>query len=186
MNDLFGNMFHDSRQSSPQDLTTKIELTFDEAVHGCKKTIHIQDSKGNVQSIEVKIPAGIDTGKKIRVKGKGSKGSYGRGDLYLEAIVGEKTGFERKGNDVYTVLNIPYTTAVLGGEIIVETLHGNVKCKVKAGTQSGSRIRLRGKGIPLMGVKNKKGDHYVTIQIAVPTNLSSDAKSKLQEYAKCI
>lgn len=100
----------------------------------------------------------------------------------LEVTVGKKPGYERKGMDVYTTLNIPFTTAVLGGEVIVPTLYGNVSCKIQEGTQSGSKIRLRGKGIVSMKNPQVKGDQYVTVQIQVPRHLNPEAKQKLREF----
>ncbi len=200
MDDIFGSFFGNGfngngfnsngfnrRRSEPRkgsDYTSKIQITFDEAIFGCRKTIRFQDDLGNVQSIEVNIPAGIDTGKKVRVRGKGGAGRGGNGDLYLEVEVGEKAGYERKDSDIYTTAYIPYTTAVLGGEVVVPTLYGNVKCPIKPGTQSGSKIRLRGKGAPVMGNKDKKGNQYVTIQIKVPNHISRHAQEILREYAK--
>ena len=92
--------------------------------------------------------------------------------------------YKRQGQDLYTTVNIPYTTAALGGEIRVPTLYGDVMCKVKEGTQSGSKIRLKGKGVVSMKDKNAHGDQYVVIQIQVPKNLTPAAKEKLQEYKK--
>ncbi len=95
-----------------------------------------------------------------------------------------KPEYERKGNDVYVTVNIPYTTAVLGGEAIVPTLTGKVSCKIPAGTQSGSKIRLKNKGIPAMKNPALKGDEYIVIQIEVPRNLSPDERQRLMEYDK--
>ncbi|MFR3032075.1 MAG: DnaJ C-terminal domain-containing protein, partial [Blautia sp.] len=86
------------------------------------------------------------------------------------------------GMDVYTTVSIPYTTAVFGGETLVETLSGNVMCKIKEGTQSGSKIRLRGKGIVSMKDPSVHGDQYVVVQIQVPRNLGPEARQKLKEY----
>ena len=145
--------------------------------------ITLQEAGGN-RTLKVHIPAGIDTGQSVRLRGKGHPGIGGGepGDLLLKAKVGRKPGYERKGVDVYTTVSIPYTTAALGGETRVSTLYGDVSCKIKEGTQSGSKIRLRGKGI--VSMKNPKvfGDHYVTIQIEVPGNLSEEAKRKLKEF----
>ncbi len=105
------------------------------------------------------IPAGIDTGKSIRLKGKGRPGRDGSpGDLLLKVNVGEKPGYSRQGMDVYTTLQIPFTTAVFGGEVTVQTLYGKVLCKVKEGTQSGTKIRLKGKGIVSMKDPMVHGD----------------------------
>lgn len=143
-------------------------------------------SSGAPQTLQIHIPAGIDTGKSIRLKGKGMPGTGGGepGDLLLKVTVGIRPGYERKGSDVYTTISIPYTTAVFGGEATVPTLYGNVICKIREGMQSGSKIRLRGKGIVSMKNPSVRGDQYVTIQIQVPQNLNYSAKEKLHEYAK--
>ena len=174
-------------RSKGQDVESGITISFDEAMHGCDKTFTLRDpATGKSESVQVHIPAGIDTGKSIRLKGKGGEGMSGgeSGDLYLKVTVQEKPGWERRGQDLYTTVNIPYTTAALGGEIRVPTLYGDVMCKVKEGTQSGSKIRLRGKGVVSMKDKNVHGDQYVVIQIQVPKTLTPQAKEKLQEYKK--
>lgn len=174
-----------SRRGS--DVNAEVTVGFDEAAFGCDKVIRLQDpsgSNGGVQSLQVHIPAGIDTGQSVRLKGKGMPGVNGgeAGDLLLKVKVADKPGYERKGPDVYTTLRIPYTTAVLGGEAVVNTLYGNVICKIREGTQSGSKIRLRGKGIVSMRNPSVHGDQYVTVQIDVPKNLTPAAKQKLREF----
>ena len=104
------------------------------------------------------------------------------GDLLLQIHVGSKPGYERKGMDVYTTVNVPFVTAVLGGETMVQTLYGNVICKIREGTQSGTKIRLKGKGIQAMNKPGVRGDQYVTIQIQVPRDLSEESKRKLREF----
>ena len=207
--DIFGNMFHgrnnqefrkggfyssdfgrnDQRYfcSKGEDVTAQINISFDEAVLGCDKVIHLNRPdkiNGEVQSLQVHIPAGIETGKSIRLRGKGMPGINGgeSGDLLLEVTVAEKHGFKRDGMDVYTNVQIPFTTAVFGGEAVVKTLYGNVICKIQPGTQSGTKIRLRGKGIVSMKNPSAHGDQYVTIQIQVPRNLNPEAKRKLREF----
>ena len=214
--DIFGNMFHGShgggfhsgfggsgfhsgsgfggfhQQDFPQkgsNVKASINVTFDEAAFGADKRISLSSpdgSSGAPQTLQVHIPAGIDTGKSIRLKGKGMPGTGGGepGDLLLKVTVGTRPGYERKGSDVYTTISIPYTTAVFGGEATVPTLYGNVICKIREGMQSGSKIRLRGKGIVSMKNPSVRGDQYVTIQIQVPQNLNYTAKEKLHEYAK--
>ncbi|HJD41681.1 MAG TPA: DnaJ domain-containing protein [Candidatus Mediterraneibacter quadrami] len=168
------------------DVHADVTVGFDEAAFGCDKVIRLQDpsGRGGVQSLQVHIPAGIDTGKSIRLKGKGMPGANGgeAGDLFLKVTVAPKPGYERKGNDVYTTVSIPYTTAVFGGEAVVSTLYGNVVCKIREGTQSGTKIRLRGKGIVSMKNPSVRGDQYVTVQISVPQHLSPEARQKLREY----
>ena len=167
-----------------RDLNAEVSVTFDEAAFGCDKIIRLQREDGSVQSLQVRIPAGIETGKSIRLRGKGMPGASGApaGDLLLKVTVGSRPGFERKGMDVYSTAAVPFATAVLGGEVMVQTIHGAVMCKIKAGTQSGSKIRLRGKGIVSMNDPSKQGDHYVTVQIQVPVNLGNEAKEKLREF----
>ena len=149
-------------------------MTFDEAAFGCDKIIRLQREDGSVQSLQVRIPAGIETGKSIRLRGKGMPGASGApaGALLLKVT----------GMDVYSTAAVPFATAVVGGEVMVQTIHGAVMCKIKAGTQSGSKIRLRGKGIVSMNDPSKQGDHYVTVQIQVPVNLGNEAKEKLREF----
>lgn len=171
-----------------RDVTRKIDLTFDEAVFGCEKTMRFSGADGRVQSLRVRIPAGIDTGKKIRIAGKGEAGSNGGepGSLLLEAVVGTKAGYERRGTDVYTTVRIPFTTAALGGEILVPTLYGSVSCRVREGTQGGSRLRLKGKGIVSMNDPAQKGDQYTTVEIQVPRELSREAKERLREFRAAV
>lgn len=210
--DLFGNIFHGNRKQNSgtqgfhrrfyyndfdggfdqdytgkgEDLNAEISISFDEAVFGCDKLLTLQNSNasGERSSISVHIPAGINTGQSVRLRGKGMPGAGGgeAGDLLLKVKVENKPGYERKGMDVYTTINIPYTTAVFGGEARVHTLYGDVNCKIREGTQSGSKIRLKGKGIVSMKDSKVHGDQYVTVQIQVPKNLNSEAKQKLMEY----
>lgn len=177
-----------SRSRDGEDVLAKVEVSFEEAALGADKVIRFRTPDGREQSLQVHIPAGIDSGQKIRLKGKGMPGQNGggAGSLLLDVTVQSKPGFERKGMDIYTTVEIPFETAVLGGETIVPTLNGRVSCKIKEGTQSGTKIRLKGKGIVSMKNPSQKGDEYAVIQIRVPRNLSADAKQKLQEYAKAV
>lgn len=201
--DIFGDLFGKGKKysgaSGPgrrgncsmkgQDAEAEITVSFDEAVSGCSKTFSVKNpGDGIARSIEVRIPAGVDTGSRIRLKGKGGSGirSGENGDLYLRVIVAGKPGYERKGLDIYSTVNIPYTTAVLGGEARVHTFYGDVICRIKEGTQSGSRIRLKGKGVVSMKDPSVYGDQYVTVQIQVPRKLTPDAKEKLCEYKRAL
>lgn len=194
-NDIFGDIFHGyksgkgsgSFRSKGSDLRAEVTVSFEEAAFGCDKVISLQNPNGTgreKQSLQVHIPAGIDTGKSIRLRGKGMPGVNGGepGDLLLKITVGSKPGFERKGTDLYTTVKVPFTTAVLGGEAVVQTLSGKVLCKIREGTQSGTKIRLRGKGIVSMNNPSEYGDLYATVQIDVPRQLSQDAKEKLRAF----
>lgn len=167
-----------------ENMHAEISIEFMEAVQGCEKMIHLAKADGSTQSLKVQIPAGIDTGQSIRLRGKGMPGYNGGkpGDLLLKVTVKEKPGTERKGLDVYTTVQIPFTTAVFGGEAVIPTLDGRVLCKINPGTQSGMKIRLRGKGIVNMKNSKMRGDQYAVVQIEVPQNLSREARQKLKEY----
>ena len=183
----FGGFNSGDFRQKGNDVRAEVTVGFDEAAFGCEKVIRLQDPSnpsGGVQSLQVHIPAGIDTGKSIRLKGKGMPGVNGgeAGDLLLKVTVAGKPGYERKGMDVYTTVRVPFTTAVLGGEAVVQTLYGNVICKIREGTQSGSKIRLRGKGIVSIKDPSVHGDQYVTVEVDVPQNLSPAAKQKLREF----
>ena len=176
--------FGGSYSSKGEDLHAEVTVSFDEAAFGGKKVIRLQSSNGGVQNYEVNIPAGIESGKSIRLKGKGYPGVGGgeAGDLLLKVNVQDKLGYKREGRDVYTTVNIPFTTAVFGGEAKVHTIYGDVLCNIKPGTQSGTKIRLRGKGIVAMNNPSVHGDEYATVQIEVPTNLTPEARRKLKEF----
>lgn len=183
----FGGFGGGNFRRKGQDVRAQVEVSFDEAAFGCDKVIRLQDPSaagGAVQSLQVHIPAGIDTGKTVRLKGKGMSGVNGGedGDLLLGVTVRGKEGYERKGMDVYTTVQIPFTTAVFGGEAVVSTLYGSVLCKIRKGMQSGTKIRLKGKGIVSMKDPSVHGDQYVTVQIQVPRSLSPEAERKLREF----
>ena len=155
-------------------LVLEVTVSFDEAAFGANKRVRLQGSDGKVQTLEIKIPACIDTGKTIRLKGKGNVGRNGRtGDLLLKVTVQDKPVFRREG-------------MVFGGEARIQTIHGDVICKIKPGTQSGSKIRLRGKGIVSMKDSKVFGDQYAVVEIQVPTTLTPQAARKLREFeAEC-
>ena len=167
------------------DASAQINISFEEAALGCDKTISLSSPDKTLSSLQVHIPAGIGEGQKIRLKGQGMAGggNGAKGDLFLQVHILPKKNFERKGQDIYVTVQIPFVTAALGGEAIVPTLTGKVSCRIPAGTQSGSKIRLKGKGIVSMKDPKQIGDEYVVIGIQVPKNLSAQQKEKLQEFA---
>lgn len=136
------------------------------------------------QRISVDIPAGIDDGQSIRIRGKGEPGRNGgeRGDLLVEVQISAHNLFERDGMNIYSIHYITFPQAVLGGEVRIPTVHGDVLYNVKAGTQTNTRIRLKNKGVPSIQNPDTKGDHYVTLIVEVPTKLSGDAKEALRAY----
>ena len=185
--DPFGDIFGQGRQNyyqAPQkgeDLQYNLTITLEESVFGADKKIALKTGK-QVNEINVKIPAGISTGKKLRLAGKGNAGPQGgpAGDLYLNINVLPHPIFARDGNDIYIEKSIPFTQAVLGTSIDVPTIDGTIKrIKIPSGTQNGTKIRMKGFGAPaLKGTGSTKGDQYVKITIEVPRKLN-DKQSQL-------
>lgn len=135
------------------------------------------------KKIQVSIPAGIDHGQSVRIRGKGEPGTNGgaRGDLLVEGYVEPNAMFERRNYDIYSTVKISYPKAVLGGEIVVRTIDGDVAYTVKPGTQTGTRVRLRSKGVPSLRNKKLRGNHYVDLVVDVPTTISKEQKKLLQQ-----
>ncbi len=146
----------------------------------CRGTGYISRKK----RITVSIPAGIDDGQSVRISGRGEPGSNGgpRGDLLVEIHIKQHEIFQRSGFDVYSTAPISFAQAALGGEVLIDTLDGKVAYEVKPGTQTDTRIRLRGKGIPTLRKKDVRGDQYVTLIVQVPTGLSSEARETLKKF----
>jgi molecular chaperone DnaJ len=136
------------------------------------------------KKITVTIPAGIDDGQSVRIRGKGEPGTNGgpRGDLLVEVIVSKHPVFERQDYDVFSTVPMSYATAVLGGDIRIATVDGDVLYNVKPGTQTDTKVRLRGKGIPTIRNKQVRGDHYVNLVVQVPTKLTEEQKDLLRQF----
>lgn len=132
----------------------------------------------------VEIPAGIDNGQCVRVRDYGEPGTNGgpRGDLLVEVIVGRNPAFERQDMNIFSNASISYAVAALGGDVRIKTVDGDIIYTVAPGTQTGTRIRLKGKGVPSLRNKATRGDHYVTLIVATPTNLSKEAKELLRKF----
>jgi molecular chaperone DnaJ len=136
------------------------------------------------KKIQVSIPAGIDNGQSIRIRDKGEPGVNGgeRGDLLVEVSVSRHPIFQRQEYDVYSTAPISFAEAALGGDVKISTVDGDVLYTVKPGTQTDTKVRLRGKGIPTLRNKQVRGDHYVTLVVQVPTKLSGEQKEMLQKF----
>ncbi len=136
------------------------------------------------KKIQVSIPAGIDDGQSIRIRDKGEPGTNGgpRGDLLVEVRVARHPIFAREDMNIFSSANISFAQAALGGKIRIPTVDGDVEYEVKPGTQPNTRIRLKGKGVPSLRNKNIRGDHYVTLTLQVPTNLSNESKEALRKF----
>lgn len=136
------------------------------------------------KQIEVTIPAGIRSGMSVRISEKGEPGINGgpRGDLMVEVLVEEDPNYYRQDNDLYTNVTISYAVAALGGSVVIDTVDGKVLYDVKEGTQTGTRVRLKGKGVPSLQNKNIRGDQYVTLTVETPVKLSKEARELLEKF----
>ena len=134
--------------------------------------------------IQVNIPAGIDDGQSIRIREKGEPGVNGgpRGDLLVEVLVSRSNAFERQDMNIFSNASISFGIAALGGDIRIRTVDGDIIYTVAPGTQSGTRIRLKGKGVPSIRNKAVRGDHYVTLIVNTPTGLNKEAKEALRKF----
>jgi molecular chaperone DnaJ len=134
------------------------------------------------KKIQVSIPAGIDHGQSIRIRGKGEPGERGgeRGDLLVEVAVSTHPTFQRQDTDIFSNAPLSFATAALGGDVRISTVDGDVMYTVAPGTQTGTRIRLRGKGVPSLRNKDIRGDHYVTLVVQVPTKLTNEQKEAIR------
>ena len=139
---------------------------------------------GSRKKIQVSIPAGIDSGQSIRIREKGEPGTAGgpRGDLLVEVMVARHPIFQRQDMNIYSTVPVSFAVAALGGEIMIDTVDGKVAYTVKAGTQTDTRVRLKGKGVPSLRSATVRGDHYVTLVLQVPEKLPSEAKDLLRRF----
>ena len=136
------------------------------------------------KKIKVSIPAGIDNGQCVRIAGKGEPGTNGgpRGDLLVEVVVQRHPIFQRQDMNIYSTAPMSFAQATLGGDVRISTIDGDVMYNVKPGTQTDTRIRLKGKGVPSLRNKSVRGDHYVTLVVQVPTKLNNEAKEALKAF----
>lgn len=150
----------------------------------CYGTGYISSKK----RINVSIPAGIDNGQSVRIRDKGEPGTNGgpRGDLLVEVLVSPNPSFERHGTDVVSNAPISYAKAVLGGDVRIKTIDGEVIYTVKPGTQTGTTVRLKGKGVPSLRRESVRGDHYVNLVVEVPTKLNAHQKELLRAYDEAV
>ena len=142
----------------------------------------------NRKKIAVTIPAGIDNGQSIRIREKGEPGVNGgpRGDLLVEVQVERHPIFQRQDMNIYSTAPVTFAQAALGGQIHITTVDGDMAYDIKPGTQTDTKIRLKGKGVPSLRNKNIRGDHYVTLVVQVPTKLNEEAKDYLRKYDEAV
>lgn len=183
--DFFEQMFGSHRKGRDgqygyrgQDYTAELHLSLTDAAETHKQILTVNGKK-----LRITVPAGVADGQTIKLAGQGGEGANGgpAGDLYITFIIDNNTRFKREGDDLYTTIPLDLYTALLGGEVIVDTLNGKVKLKVQEGTQNGSKIRLRGKGFPVYKQDGAFGDLIITYNITIPTNLTDKQKDLLRQ-----
>lgn len=189
--DFFSSMFGGgysggsrSRQSAGfkgQDFHAELHLNLTDVYKTHKRTLTV-----NGKNIRLTIPAGIKNGQTIKIKGHGGPGRNGgpKGDLYIKFSIKNNTNFRRDKNDLHLTVDLDLYKAILGGELIVNTLGGKVKLKVKPETQNSTKVKLKGKGFPVYKKEGQFGNLYITYQIKIPTNLSAKEKELFTELSK--
>lgn len=173
------------RTARGQDIEQPIELTLEEAFQGTTRLVEVATPGGAPRRLEVKIPAGVREDSRVRVAGEGGPGIGGgpRGDLYLVVSIRPHSLFERKGDDLHLDIDVPLTTAMLGGEVQVPTLKGRVALKIPPETQNGRVFRLAGLGMPHLGGTGK-GDLYAKVRVMLPTNISPRERELFAELRR--
>jgi curved DNA-binding protein len=174
------------RARAGSDLEHPFPLTLDEAFHGTTKRLSLKQA-GHTRTIDVRIPAGVKDGSRVRVAGEGEAGTGGgkAGDLYLRVELQPHDRFERRGNDLHTTASVPVTTAVLGGEARIETLEGrSLPFRIPPTTQNGQVMRLKGHGMPAKGAGEERGDLYVKVSVQTPKALTPEQREHYEALAK--
>lgn len=179
---IFGNSTGGGRQArfKGQDIRAGMQLNLSEAYGTQQRTFTV-----NGKNIRITVPAGIENGQEIKLKGYGAPGVNGGpdGDLYITFEINNDTSFQRKGDDLYADIILPLYTAILGGEQTIDTLSGKLKLKVAPETQNGTRVRLKGKGFPVYKKDGAFGDLYIVYQVQIPTHLSAKEKELFEQLS---
>ncbi|WP_426429453.1 DnaJ C-terminal domain-containing protein [Winogradskyella sp. HB-48] len=164
-----------------QDYNAQLHLNLKDVYNTQKHVLTV-----NGKNIRLSIPAGVTNGQIIKIKGKGGKGVNGgpNGDLYIEFIIENNTPFKRDGDNLYKIVDLDLYTAILGGEITIDTFSGKAKLKVKPHTQNGTQVKLKGQGFPKYKKVNDFGDLYITYNVKLPERLSNKEKTLFEELAK--
>ncbi len=193
LGNLFGGIFGGGNrgfgaetrtQRQPANIDQPIEVTLADAATGATRMLMVEGDHGDSRRLEVKIPPGVDNGSRIRIAGEGQAGFGGqRGDLYLVVSIKPDPAFERKGDDLYTDVEMPLTTPVLGGEVEVQGLSRKVALKLPPGTQNGQHFRLAGLGMPKLGQPDKRGDLFARVKVVLPKE-PTEAQTRLFEELK--
>ncbi|CAO0822895.1 Chaperone protein DnaJ [Desulfarculales bacterium] len=181
----FGQLYGDANMDAQRgtDLIYELPINLEEVFHGATKMVSYRQG-GQVERVSIKVPAGIATGKKLRLAGKGEPGASGVGDLYIQVRVLDHPGFTRDGSDLELTQEVSFSQAALGGSIEVNTLEGSkLTVTLPKGSQNGARLRLKGQGLPHFHTKGR-GDLYVKVGVTVPHKLSKRQRDLLEKLAK--
>lgn len=180
---MFGGGAGRRRQATyrGQDYNYELHLKLTDVYSSHQQTLTV-----NGKNIRLTIPAGVENGQTIKIKGHGGEGVNGgpKGDLYITFAIDNNTDFKRNGNDLSKTVELDLYTAVLGGDITIETLSGKVKLKVAPETQNNTKVKLKGKGFPVYKKDNESGDLYITYTVKIPTHLSDKEKELFTELSK--
>jgi len=186
---FFENMFGGSSYKNQarevkfrgQDFNAALQLNLSDVYISQKRTLTVND-----KNIRITIPAGIENGQIIKIKGHGGKGVNGgpNGDLFIQLSIINNSEFKRDGNNLYTSVDVGLYKAILGGEIMVNTFDGKVKLSIKPETQNGTKIKLKGKGFPVYKKEGQFGDLFITFNVEIPKNLSVKEKELFEELSK--
>jgi curved DNA-binding protein len=175
-----------TRARQGRDVEHPIDLSLEDAYKGTTRRLSMKHD-GQSRTVDVRIPAGVGEGSRVRVSGEGEQGSGGAssGDLYLRVQMAPDSRFERKGQDLHAKVRVPVTTAVLGGEAEVPSLGGKpLRLKIPAGTQNGQVFRLKGHGMPLVGKPAEHGDLYATVEAELPRQLTPEERTHYEALAR--
>ncbi|GCE49374.1 curved DNA-binding protein [Thermosporothrix hazakensis] len=175
------------QQTRGRDVESDIEVTLAEAYQGVTRTLELTEADGTTRRLQVKIPAGVQEGSRIRVAGQGIAGTQGRGDLYLRVHIEPDPRFTREGTTLRTTIDVPLTVAMLGGEIQVPTPDGRrLLLRIPEGTNNGRSFRLRGQGMPQPGKTDQRGDLYAEVRVTLPTQLTPEQRKLFEAFARSL
>ena len=185
--DFFESMYGDGRSKSRQtkfrgqDLNAELRLNLKDVYQSQQQTLTV-----NGKNIRLTFPAGMEDGQVIKISGHGLQGANGgpNGDLYITILINNDSKFKREGSNLYATVDVDLYTALLGGEVVIDTFDGKVKLKVAPETQPGTKVKLKGKGFPVYKKENEYGDLFITYQIKLPVSLSDKEKELLTELQK--
>jgi DnaJ-class molecular chaperone len=186
---LFGGMFGGGGrrrgprpEQPPADVEQPVEVTFEEAFSGTSRILMVEGDHGDQRRLEVKIPKGVDNGSRVRMAGEGRANFSGRrGDLYLVVQLKPSPRYERKGDDLYTDVEVPLSTPVLGGEVEVQAPDKKVALRLPAGTQNGQTFRLNGLGMPKLSHSDKRGDLFARVKVRLPQTADEETRKLFED-----